>query len=518
MPISIDLSSQKGRKELIEQIAYSENVKRKAISLRQTEIYGDYLYNHVWDNIAGRFSAETAREMPICAHINLARRIVKAEASIYKEEPHRTFTDSTPEQEEVIQLIYRDMMANSKFMRSNESFKLQQQNHLMIIPKDGKLKMRVLRNHHIDKIDDSEDPEVAAGYVIHGFDRTFFDSNRRRDNNEQSVGRFNQFTNQRADNINAVIGDEDDWKTTENRYLVWTKEFNFIMDGKGNVISEVTENPIPGFLPIVDVSQEKDFTYWVNQGDAIVDATLDYNVTMSDIGHIVQNQGFAQAYMIAQKDMVPDNLQIGPNSLLHLPIDMSTDQRPEFGFAQPGSDISGALEYANDKLIAFLTSRGLDPDTISTDTSGGASSSGVQEFLRMMKHFKASKEDYDTYKRAEMQVYEIVKAWHNNAPDLLDDKYKTSQLSEDSELLINYAGPEMLQTEQEKVDVWASKVDNGFASRVDAIMAMEGLDKDGAEERIMEIDKDGDFEQGRADNQESEVEPFGNDKEPEEIS
>lgn len=506
--MAIDLDSANGRNELIQQIASSENRKRKATSKRQAEIYGDYLYNHVWDSISGRFSVDTATQMPICAYINLARRIVKAEASIYKEEPNRMWSNVSDKQSEVLRLIYRDMMANSKFMRSNESFKLQQQNHIMIVPKDGRLQMRVLRNHHIDSIDDDLNPEEAAGYVISNFDREFFTQNRKRQNNSHQFGRFNQFTNQDNDSINQFIGDEDDWKTANNRYLVWTKEYNFIMDGKGKVLSDFTESPIPGTLPIVDISQEKDFTYWVNQGDAIVDATVDYNVTMSDIGHIVQNQGFAQAYMIAEKEMIPDNLQIGPNSLLHLPIDTSTEQRPEFGFAQPGSDIDGALNYANSKLIAFLTSRGLDPDIVTTDNTGGASNSGVQEFLRMMKHFKASKEDYDTYKYAEMKIYEIIKAWQNNTPEFLNKKYQTGMLSEDSELLVNFAGPEMLQTEKEKVEVWASKVENGFSSRVDAIMALEGLDKDAAIERVMEIDEDGYEQIGRTSNEENKAGPI----------
>jgi hypothetical protein len=505
-----ELTTQDGRQALIKEIANSENVKRKAFSLRQTEIYGDYLYNHVWDNIAGRFSEQTAREMPICAHINLARSIVKNEACIYKEEPQRTYSETTDEQSEVVDRIYKDMMANAKFMRANESFKLQQQCHVMVVPKDGKLQMRVLRNHHIDAIPDPDNPEEAMGYIIHNFDRQYFtNSNRKRDSEQHQYGDFNQFTNQRNDAVDQVIGDEDDWMSTNSRYLVWTKEFNFIMNGKGEIVSDMEESPIPGVLPIVDISQEKDFTYWVNQGDAIVDATVDYNVTLSDIGYICQQTGFGQAYMISQSGaQTPESMQIGPNTIIRMEVEPGSDITPEFGFATPNSDITGCLQYANDKLVAFLTSRGLDPDVITTETSGGASSSGVQEFLRMMKHFKASKEDYSTFEYTEQKVFQIIKAWHNLAPELLADKYKTSQLSEDTELMIQFAGPEMLQTEQEKVDVWSSKVENGFASRIDAIAALEGIDREEAEERIKEID--GDEQIGRTINEISDVELEGN--------
>jgi len=513
------LESDKERKSLIQEIANTENVRRKAESLRQTEIYGDYLFNHVWDNVAGRFSVETARQIPIVAYINLARRIVKAEASIYKSEPVRTFTNVSDAQEETLHKIYRDMMANTKFMRSNESFKLQQQNHIMILPKDGKFVMRVLKNHHIDSIPDRMHPEDAKGYVIHSFDRSFFDENRRGDNNQNTVGKFNQYTNQREDGINQVIGDPDDWMSEDMHYLVWTKEKNFIMNGKAKILSEIEDSPIPGVIPIVDISQEKDFTYWVKQGDAIVDATIDYNVTMSDIGHIVQNQGFAQAYLIGDDSITPDNFQIGPNLIVKLPIQPG-GERPEFGYAQPGSDIAGALEYANDKLIAFLTSRGLDPDVVTTDSAGGSSTSGVQEFLRMMKHFKATKEDYDTYKRAEMQIFEVIKAWQNLSPNLIADKYKTGFLSEDAELMIDFSGPEMLQTEMERVDVLQSKIELGVMSKIDAIMELEGLDRESAKERIREVEEDstGEFnanQQIRID-QNSKTGPIGADTESEE--
>jgi hypothetical protein len=522
MAISIDLDSHSGRKLLIEQIAQTENVKRKALSLRQTEVYGDYLFNHVWENIAGRFSQETARQMPICAHINLARRIVKAEASIYLDEPLRSFTEVSDDQEEKLLLIYRDMLANQKFMRSNESFKLQQQNHIMIVPRDGKLEMRVLKNHHVDKIDDDTNPEVAAGYVINNFDRTFFTDNRRRDNDANRSGKFNQFTNQRNDGIDAVIGDEDDWKSSSARYLVWTKEYNYIMNGKGVIVSEFNESPIPGTIPIIDISQEKDFKYWVNQGDAIVDATIDHNVTMSDIGFISQQSGFGQAYMITEEGaQSPENLQVGPNTVIRMEVGTGSDFKPEFGYAQPGSDLMGSLEYANAKLIGFLTSRGLDPDVVTTENKGGASNSGVQEFLRMMKHFKATKEDYSTFENTEMKAYEVIKAWLSEAPELINKKYHTGVLSEDSELMIQFAGPEMLQTEQEKVDVWQSKIDMGIASRIDALMAIEGLTRESAEERLEDIDTDdinGNQNFGITDNKENQVKLEGDDSDTEDES
>ena len=131
------------RQQIIKEIKGTENEARKVESLRQVEIYNDRIYQHVWERLRRNFSQNTLSEMPVIASINLARRIAKQEASIYKTAPKRTWTNLTDQQIEVVKRIYKDMGIDSKMLKSNESFKLQNQNHLMVIPKKGKLVMRV---------------------------------------------------------------------------------------------------------------------------------------------------------------------------------------------------------------------------------------------------------------------------------------------------------------------------------------------------------------------------------------
>jgi hypothetical protein len=493
MAIPFDLTKKDDRTRLIELTYSSENKRRKAMSLRQTEIYNDRLLQAVYERIAARFSEETARTMPIVASINLAKRIVDQEASIYKHPPQREYENMSEQQMELFEIIREEMSFNAKMMQSNRSFKLQNQNHVMVVPKDGRLCTRVLRNHHIDKIDDLEDPEVAGGYIISSFNKDYIIKNRQNDTNRGSGfrGRFDQWTDITYDGQNSGIGDVEDYQIPD-RMLVWTPEYNFIMNEKGDIISgEEIESPIPGIMPIVDISIEKDFEYWVRQGDAVGEFTIEYNVLMSDIHHIVQNQGYAQAYLVAKDDQMPTELIVGPNRVLRLPVDDS-EVRPEFGFANPGSDISGAIQFTNEFLVNFLTSRGLDPDTIATNSSSGTmSSSGVQEFLRMIKRFEASKSDYDIYRKAEMQIFKIIKAWHNAAignPELLDPRYVGAQIPEDASCQVTFAGPEMVQTEREKLEVVEKKIDMGLLSRIEAIEIVRDVSKERAMEIALEID------------------------------
>ena len=504
MAIAINLENPEARKKLIQNIMGSENKGRRALSRRQVEIYNDDLHQHVWERIARRFSVDTAEQMPIISSINLCRRIVTQEASIYKNPPDRVFTDLSEAQEEDIRKIYDMMMTDAKMMQSNKSFRLQRQNHIMIVPQNGKLKLRVLRNHHVDKIDDNTDPEKAAGYIISTMNMDFLSENRRKDSRGSGFrGRYDTFIDQPSNTINELIGDPEDFKLSDMRFVVWTEEFNFIMDGNGNIISTDADgnpdilNPIPGFMPIIDISMEKDFTYWVQDGDPLGEFTMEYNTLMSDIHNIVMMQGYAQSYLIAKDELIPDKIQLGPNMIVKLPVEGPEDPRPEFGFANPNSDIGGAISFAETLLANFLTSRGIDPKTITGSTDGRKFSSGIERLLSMIESFEASKSDYDIYSNAEKNIFDVVKAWYNasvkNPDKFIDRKWIHGALSEDSEVEIKFSGPEMIQSDEDKVRIWNEKIEAGLASRIEAIMDMRNVEREEAEKILEQIKEDEDL-------------------------
>jgi hypothetical protein len=275
------------------------------------------------------------------------------------------------------------------------------------------------------------------------------------------------------------------------RYVVWTKDYNFTMDGNGNILTEPDQinNPL-GIVPIVDISIEKDFEYWVRQGQAVTGFTIDYNCLLSSIAQVMHMQGFAQAYLIASEDIMAENVTVGANHILKLPIS-ADGQRPEFGFASPSADLTGSIQLLETTLANFLSSRGIDPDTISGSLQANTSTSGVQELLRQIKQFKATKDDFAIYEHVEAQIYKIIKAWHNAAvaTDLLDSKYLSRDIPDSSDLSVMFNKPEMQTTEQEKIAAWQSKIELGAASRVDMIMDMYNLEREDALEKIMEIDE-----------------------------
>lgn len=487
---------QEYRFKIIQEIKGSENNGRKAESLRQVEIYNDRIYQHVWERLERNFSQSTLSEMPIIASINLARRIAKQEASIYKNAPKRSWSNLTDDQIEVVERIYKDMSIDSKMLKSNESFKLQNQNHVMVVPRKGKLCMRVLRNHHIDSMPDMADPETADAYVIASYDKQSFIRNRKKEKNSGS-SLFDQMIDKDSDRMNQKIGDPEDYES--ETWSWWDGKYNFLTDGNGEIIgiqdtenieAEI-ENPAE-MLPIVDISIEKDFEYWVRQGESLTEFTIEYNAFWSNVMQIVMMQGFAQAYLKGPQDLIPDLLQIGPNYVLKLPVDPDNPSDIEFGYANPSPDLAGTNSSGDALLANFLTSRGLDPSLVSGKGTGQKFNSGTERLLAMIEMFEASKSDYDTYQRAEAQIWDVVRAWHNNLSqtDLLDDKYKTAELPMDAEISVLFSGPEMIQSEMDKLANIEKKVELGLMSTVDAIQELREVDRSAAEEIAKQIEED----------------------------
>jgi hypothetical protein len=470
----IDYSNLGQRLKVIQAIKDEQNTDRKARSLKECEIYNDDIRPYVLDYLRTRFSAGTVSEMPIIASINLSQKIVNQEASIYKNPPKRTFTNLTDEQHEVALKIYEDMLADSVFLQANRFYRLQKQTHVKIFPMKGKLMMKNYKNHQLDAEPDMMMPEYANGYIFSGFDKFFGVEDR---------------TYQDSDGVNSVIGDEEDYEASTERYVVWAPEVHFVMNGHGEILTEETENPLGELTPVIDISTNKDNEYFVSYGNALSDFAVEFNGHLSSLAHVVDLQGFSQCVIKGDPDLIPKNLTVGPNHIIYLPVNKDQGIDSDFEFASPNSDIQGSQSFVESLLSMFLSSRGVDPKTISGTANGEqAFSSGIERLLSMIEKFEASREDLSLFEKVEQRTWELVKAWHNvlRDTDQLDDKYKTIEFPEDSEVIVGFSSPELVQTDKEKLEAIELKLNLGLISQRMAVGEFHDTEDEDKIDEIME--------------------------------
>ena len=487
----MNLENIESRIKLISNINSENNKARKQWSFRQFEVQGGRIQQFVKESLENQLYEESVREMPLVSSINVQKAVVDRKATIYKKRPNREFTETTDEQSDTLKEIYRDMKADVKLNKSNKNYSYQDQSIGMIIPKNGKLEMRVFNMHQIDAIVDYDDPESSDGFIISSFDRTMYeqiDSDRKeKDAATGNSGRSVQST--ATQDLDLDIAEKFQFQKYVEKYIVWTKELNFIMNGLGEFIGddgeEITEDldissPLAGLnvMPFFEVHRDKDFEYFVRPSNALTDFTIQFNERLSDLANVQKLNGYAVGILKTPSDLKPNNLVIGAAQLIHLPTD-DEDKEVDFQFISPNSNISEIAD-ANDKFLNyFITSEGLGGDVVNSRGETQTATSGIDRFLQSIQRMEAHQDDYEIFRMAESNIYDLIKIWLNvlSGSDQLDKKY-WGKINEDSEISVEFYKPEMVQTESEKVSNIERKIDLGLMSKKEAIMELREIDDD----------------------------------------
>lgn len=501
----MDLLNPEIRKGIVDEINGDENKQRKLLSFKQSNMQGDRFYQYVYEWLENKYQ-NSVKDMSVIANVNLQRRISRQEASIYTRRPKRTFSNLNDSQEEVIKAIYKDGKFDTKLKRSNENYKYQQQSCLQITPVGGKLELRVLKPHHYDVVPDPKNPEKALAYVLSNFDYSDYDKlNRAEETASTSQGNIYR------DKTNQKIGDWDDSKSKQYFY-VWTNKYHFAIDEKGNFVDKITHEPLNeiteddiisplaeyGVMPFIDIAEEKEFEFWVRPANSLFDATVIYNSILSNENKVVEMQGHAQAFYKGSAEHMPENLQVGPTTIIHIPVDPNNPTDSEFGFVSPNADLQSIRDFRESYLNAFLSSRGIETSTISGSPDSSDATSGVDRLLKMIERFEASEEDMDIYKMVESRLYNVIVAWVKtltgardiNGEPLLNDEYIVA-LPEDTKAMVEFSRPQSVKSDSEVMDMIERKMALGLMNRVDALMELEGIERDEAIKRATEIDMEG---------------------------
>jgi hypothetical protein len=530
MSDEVKLLDQAYRVKIIQEIKSDENIQRKVDSFKKMNMQNDNFYEYVKEYLESKLDAETVKELHVFANVNLQKRISNAEAGVYKREPLREFYIDDDKIEDM-HPIYDNMDVDTILKIANESYKYQDQCTIQVYPEDGCLKPRVMLPHHLDAIPEEKNPERAMGYVISNFDNVARDKIRREPNRTG----FSQGDKYR-DRVNQAIADYDDSQQHEKdeRYYWWSKSFNFVTNGKGEVLDKEFHEPTgleylnedgspvldenilsPLFeyqvLPFIDVASKKDFEYWVRSGNSLYDATIMYNTILTSEFQTVEMQGHAQPYYKGDANHLPENMRIGVDKMIFIPVDPENEVNSEFGFANPGSDLAGIREFRESYLNAFLTSRGLDTSIVSGSPNTEGATSGVDRLLQMIEKFESSTEDFALFRKVERQLCTIIAAYikhyygeRRDGELVLKEDYQINIPDPMAvKCAVEFTEPQMIQSEMEKLDILEKELDLRVTSRVHYLVEEKGLTQEQALEKIAEIDQ---FELGMISNTTLEVE------------
>lgn len=468
------------RQQVISEIKGEENNKRMEQSQEEFDILTGNIRPYVEKDLCQRFKPKFVKSLPVCSAINIFKKMVDQRAAVYRQPPKRMFDGLSDDQKEKMELVYRDARVNFQMQESNKLYEAQkQQTHVIVEPKKGRMTVKPLKADQLNVIPSKEDPEVAYGYIISAYDK--------QRNNKRT---------QHTDGLNQKIADSEDYKRQVERYIWWTDEYHFMTNGMGEVLIEGRPvsnpsmadliNPIE-MMPIIEISQMKDYNYWRQVSNDDANFTVAFNSDWTMAQQIVELQGFSQAYLKGPKDLLPTEIEVGPSKILKLLTDGIEGDSVDFGYATPSSDVGGTTDFMLRKLALYLSSKGVDASAVSGSGDSDKYSSGLDRLLAQIKTMESSRDAISLYEDAERKIYQVIVSWLNllNGKEELDDKYQMGKVS-DTELKIKFAEPSIIMSEMDKIEYGERLIENGVwdkydlyaylnnIERVDAIEALDG--------------------------------------------
>ena len=467
------------RKSVVDEIESNENITRKRFEQRKFDVYRNRQDRYVIERLEEELKPDFVSRMRKVLSINPCKRIVDEMASLYKDEPDRSFSDASEKEKEQIEELYHYGMVDAKMRLANAYYKLHDQCALFIAPREGVIDVRVLSPKDYDVIPDSVNPEKAQSYILSVWD---LDQNASYRTVPDEQYRSN-------DQLNQTIADDSDRKQNKS-YVVWDKEFHFTMNSNGDITSELVNNPI-GILPFIDIAMEKDFQFFVRRGSGTVEFTIDLLTQLSDLASISRMQGYSQA--IISSDQEPKPMVVGPDRIIWLKKDPNNPQsNPTFEFVSPSPDLSGSLEIIDSQVKMFLSSQGIDASVVSGKGEKRTFASGVDHLLANIDKFQASQQDMSLFRWVEYQLFEILRLWSNAYQNVtlngLIDELRIATISDNVEMSIQFASPHSVRTQSETEDSVIKLMESGLMSREQGIMRLYEVDESKAEEIISDID------------------------------
>lgn len=496
------------RKQFLDEILQEENQRRKEESLRRYEIYKQNQKRFIMQALVNEFSPKTVANMRTLTSINLTKRIIDQKASIYRDAPARSFfrfsgVGLTNNEEAQCESIYETGGFNVSLKTANRLFKLQSdQIHLQCLPQDRKLMLRVLMPHHLDVIPSKDHPEKGEVFIT-----SVMDTSRLLTNMYQDIqgSQFNDYRDLRDQNI----ADPDDLqKRAKMRFIWWTDEYNFSTNGMGEYTNEENipievQNPdiafenIIGKAPFVDVSAAKDYEYWLRSGSSVCDFAVEMGVMLSDLSNTMRLNGHIQGVIYSEKQ--PGKIAVGPNVFIHIPLDPDKAVQPRLEMLSPTAQIEQQMKTLESLTQLLVAAEGLDSKSIGGGMGGGTTySSAIERLLALMERFEASRDDIDSFEKAESEVFEIAKLWsnlyqntktENGEPALVED-LNFAQIPDDTRVSVSYAKPEEMMSDKDLTDMAISQLNEGLITRAQAISMIQDIPIDQAEKMVMEIEKD----------------------------
>lgn len=491
--------------KILQEITANPEVIRKAQARRRHDMYKDDGTKFLIEQIKNEFGAKAIPEMRL-APLNVLSKIVKKKSVIYRTPPIRK-TSSGDADQKLVDFYVTELEIDAGMMKGNRFYNLFSNTGLYCWPgclnKDGVadfLKFMVIPSYLYSLVPDPFDPTVIKKVVMSEFTEYAGVIANSYQQSATGVQGFNRDPGMKNPGTSvdsaqpAMPGDPN------RRFIWWTDDEHFTTNIRGEKIllsdQSYQDNNTQfmnsaGILPIVNLAKDRDCETWSTQGADLFDSCLAFAIGWTDLLTIAKHQGFAQPVITSPE--MPEEIQVGVNKVLWLKQSPDgTGPTPTFGFASAGSPLNEYKDVLMDFLGLILTSNDLNPGAVSGNRQSSDMSSGFSRLIEMSDALEAIEADKPVLRDAELNLWDVIKAWHNDMYErgvLREDAKKLGRFSDKFELSIQFRDIRPIESETDRITAAKAYLDMGIATKQMALKKLQpDLSDDQADKILSEVD------------------------------
>jgi hypothetical protein len=454
---------------IITEINESDEVNRRASFLRRQKIYNDGGKEFLIEALKKEFGNESLNEMRL-APLNILKKIVNKRSMLYKTPPKRTVQSGEESDQALIDYYSEELDLNESMDKAHRYFTLHSNTALYCIPVGEKIELRIIPPYLYSVVPNKKDQTIPEVYIFNRFTESGMVAPQ--DDLYSPVGQAS-FSMQRGMKEKKSLVDSNEREVDIDRqYIFWSDAQHFTANDK----AEFTHNTNPedqinaiGRLPVVNLAKDRDSKFWATQFEDTVDLSLAIMKAWSDLLTISKHQGFSILTITSQEE--PKQLKLGINRAIWLK-QMPEGPQPSINYVQASSPLGEYKDLIMDLLGLLLSTADLNPKEVGGVNSARNFSSGFQALIETSDTLEAIKRDQNPLRRAEQELWQIIKAWHNymfDANMLNEDARSFGKFSEDFSISIQYAEMKPLESIVDRISQAKELAALGLVTREDMI-------------------------------------------------
>lgn len=505
------------RQQIIKEIHQDEEQERRELKFKEYMMIKGRNYSFIHEKLKELYSEATMEKIKYAiTDIPINKKIINKLAKVYNNGASREISGNE-EQTRYLEALSEILNVNTNMRALNvglrqsynmamfvKPYKLEDKWHLDLIP---------LYPFLYSVIEHRQNRKKAMVHVLSDFQERSSGNYTLSDNPRKSLAAMERTSvndDNRSDYYQQIKGNGKDEiiadsyldQFKDNIYTFWSKNYHFITDVEGNILSKETKRPIEGtiededlknpieFPTIIDFTINTDNSFWSTEYNNLCHSDILLNCMLTNLNHISTVQGYGKFYMKGSD--LPEFIVNAPDIAVKLEYDEG-DPVPEIGYVNSTPQINELRNNVEMLLGMILSTNNCSVSSIKTNLDSNIHPSGVSKILDMAESTEDIEDQKQTFYDKEIEMWLAITKWlkYLNGEGELDDKLAVSMLNEEEVLNkfnIHFKSKKPVMTETDHLANIKTRKDIGLNTMAELIqMDRENITIEEAENKYEEI-------------------------------